>query len=113
MELIPEGYFEGDRKGVDQRPKELFSFPVSGIFATNHGILCSKYKKPKSKSKNKNKKKKKKRDGHFPLSPFARLHFRGVIVNLKHALGNVCFWEDSSSSHEELKGTLTMNNLSN
>ena len=36
-----------------------------------------------------------------------------VIVNLKWVLENLHFWEGSSSSYKELKGTVTRNHLSN
>lgn len=77
MELIPEECIERDRKGVDQRPKKLFSSPVSGIFATNHVIICSRYKKTKSQKPKKKKgwgrkEKKRKERRTFPFVSYCK-----------------------------------------
>ena len=62
------------------------------------------------------KERKKKRNRTFPFVSYCgttSFAEKRVIVNLKYALGNLRFWEDLSSSHKELKGTVTRNHLSN
>lgn len=104
MELISEECIEGDGNRVDERPNELFSSSISKIFTTNHVQQVKKKKWKKKKKRNKDIPFVSSRGGCFIVEEW-------VIVNLKHALANLCFWEALSSSHKELRGTVTRNNL--